>query len=237
MSSREKMAHSYLFFRTPTEYLIVFFPLMVGIFTNIFNTSPQSVGSVDLESIETFQFNDLRIYLFSSKITIMILVSFFICYRWANMLADGSYGFWLTTGVVRRRFFYRTIFKFVNLLAFAQFLGMIILSYLNEYFFSIITLLTLGVSVYSGLFFQVVLAVFLSNLLRNPEFASITYLTIMGFNLTFNSANSGVLYLMFLSDLAFNDPDALLAVILAFASGAILLVAAVRVHLSQDIDM
>jgi len=153
------------------------------------------------------------------------------------MLNDGSYGFWLTIGVVRQKFYLRTIVKFTALLVFAEGLGLCLLFYMNQFVFDTQVMVQLFLSISSSTFFLVVLAVFISNRFRNPEFSSIAYLSLMGLNIGFNNNPTSPLYFFFQSDLAYRTDNAILSVIFAVLISVVLVIISLRIHLKQDIHV
>jgi len=187
--------------------------------------------------LQDFRLDLIDTFLTSSKVAMIILVSFFVCYRWANMLNDGSYGFWLSTGVNRRKFFIRTGIKLTFTFVLAQYLGITMILYQNSIQLPILLIIQLALGIISNVIFILILAVFLSNWLRNPEFASITYLTIMGFNIGFNSSSKSPLAMIFQSDLAYRTDNAIIAFIISLIISSILLIITLRLHVSQDIDI
>ena len=103
MSYRERLAINYTFFRYPSHYILVLIPLFTGIIaflTTEQGFEPRSGNKFELIAAQQLQL--IEIYLTTAKLGLIVTLAFFLNYRWAAMVHDGSYGYWLSLGVERR---------------------------------------------------------------------------------------------------------------------------------------
>ena len=128
----EKFAYNYLIFRKPTDTLLILLPMISGLVINIFFTPVTAVDRFKEELVRNMTFDLIDNYLSATNITMLILLAFFVSYRWSAMLTDASYGFWITLGVNKTKFYLQTTFKFLVVLFLSNFFGLIMLIYMNQ---------------------------------------------------------------------------------------------------------
>lgn len=258
--SSERFGFNYLIFRHPTEYVLVLLPMVIASITDIyFQTSciveefackAGFVNSKLVFDVETRQSWVIDNYLFSVNIVLLILLGFFVSYRWSNMQFNGSYGFWITLGVNRTKYYINATIKFVLLFYFGVAIGLTQIMFLNNMLNDLFFFLTLNLLILSHIGLLVGIAVLLGNIVRSPEIASLLYVLIIGALLFINvnpfqqgspSLIQGdgpeEVLAVFMSDFTFYSVNNFLFLAGAFGLGALINVIALRIHVTMDMEL
>jgi hypothetical protein len=216
---------------------MILMPVIVGLLINVLFGLSEELDTVDEFQISQIPLNAIDQYLLGTKITIIVLLAFFLCYRWSNMQNDGSYGFWLTLGVNRRKFYSRTLTKFILLLYIGQVVGLHMIFYLNQFVLDFDLMVKLLLLMLINITFIVSLAVFFGNLIQTPEFSALIYLILMGVDFGLNTAEGSFLYIIFQPDLQYRTEDAWFAILGSIPIILFTVLYSLRKHLSYDIEI
>lgn len=240
----EQFAHNYLFARFPVNFMLILLPQLIGLLVSVYVGSSYEYILPETERLDTGLIagnqNDLiDNYLLAVKLTLVILLAFFLCYRWSTMQNDGSYGYWLTQGVNRRKFFIETIYKFLVVIYFGVFIGLLGLIYLNGLYLDFQSFAMLNLLIISHILLLISVGIIIGVLTKNPESASLMFIIIFGINYAFNNASDSLLNNILQSDLQYNKSigDVWLSLVGAVGVGFTLLITALRTHLSLDMEL
>lgn len=233
----EKFAYNYLIFRKPTDTILVLLPMITGLVINIFFTPIATVESFNAELIRNMNFDLIDSYLEATNITMLLLLAFFISYRWSAMLQNASYGFWITLGVNKNKFYIQTTFRFMLVLFLSNLFGLIILIYMNQMTieFSIIIKLILLLGANLGIFIGV--AIIFGNFIKNPELAALSFIIFTVLNIAFNTDFDSILNLIFMSSFHYRFESAWFAFILSLFVGVLINVTTMRLHVRMDMEL
>lgn len=240
----EQFAHNYLFARFPVNFMLILIPQTIGLLVSIFvNTSfeveAQTTDASSLTNTEERYQNDLIDgYLIAVKLTLVILLAFFLCYRWSTMQNDGSYGYWLTQGVNRRKFFIETIYKFIAVIYFGIFAGLMSLIYLNGIYLEFSSFIMLNLLILSHVLLLISVGIIIGVFTKNPESAALLFIIGFAINYAFNTSST-ILNKMLQSDLQYKEKigDVWLSLVSSVGLGVILVVTSLKVHLNLDMEL
>lgn len=236
MRIREQHSYNYLLFRHPTEYVLILLPLFVGIIYNIFFEESRIISEFDPSVITQYQYDMIDNYLLYSKLTIVILISFFISYRWTSMQNDGSFGFWLTLGISRSRFYFLTVTKTLFIFYVSDVLGLISIIYINGLQFEPDVLILLNLLVLLNLLGIIGTAILISSVIPNPELASLSFLLLMMTNIILNTNYSSIFHQILNSDLHY-AVDSGISLVLAGITALVINILSYRILISMDMEI
>ncbi|MHA2028267.1 MAG: hypothetical protein ACW99A_04095 [Candidatus Kariarchaeaceae archaeon] len=233
----EQFAHNYLFARFPVNFMLVLVPQVIGMLVNIF-VSPNFETTEISVSVDDQQNDLIDTYLLSTKLSLVILLAFFLCYRWSTMQNDGSYGYWITQGVNRRKFFIETIYKFMAVIYFGIFAGLLGLIYLNGIYLEFLLFLKLNLLIISHIFILLSIGIIIGVLVKNPESASLLFIILFGINYAFNTSDT-IWNKLLQSDLQYKatEGDLWFSLIASLGLGFIISIISLRVHLTLDMEL
>lgn len=233
----EVFASNYLIFHHPTEMITMLVPLAAGLIFTLFNNKVnREIGDLNRAQINELQFSLIDNYLLVSKYTTIILLTFFVCWRWSNMITNQSYGFWLSLGGKRSFFFRNVITKFLLLLMLSQLLGfglIVILYGLSiEFatFINMIVLLTINYVIILST------AILIGNSIPDAELAALSFFIVNGIDVAFNTNSESFLYMLFHGETFYRMDDSLLAIILSSVLASIMVFVTRRLHLRMDLN-
>lgn len=238
MKSKEHLAMDYIFFRNPSYYIITLFPVVGGIIALFFVTDPlqKSTGS-NLSASQALEHAMLDNYLQATAITLSFVISYFVIFKWVLMKTDGTYGFWLTQGISRTKYYFYTIIKLVGVVLVGYLIGFLFITQLagiamstSEEILFVLLMISNILSIFS-------LAIVLSELITDPELAAIIFLTISGFNLFFNTNYNSIFHKILLSDRHYDSNAGWGVLVLSLIYSGLMFFAGFRVHIKRSIDL
>ncbi|OLS29054.1 MAG: hypothetical protein HeimC2_02490 [Candidatus Heimdallarchaeota archaeon LC_2] len=112
MITKEKISINYLFFKQPTNHIMILGPLVIACATIFFSNSSFTLSESIWNDIYENQYNLIKDFLTIFKLTFVVLSSFYITYRWALFEKDGNLGYWLSQGVNKKKFFFLSFIYF-----------------------------------------------------------------------------------------------------------------------------
>ena len=233
----EKFAYNYLIFRKPTDTIIILLPMVTGLIINIFFTPITTVDSFNAELINNMNFDLIDSYLEVTNITMLILLAFFISYRWSAMLQDASYGFWITLGVNKNKFYLQTVFKFMLFLFLSNLFGLITLIYMNQMTLEFIIIIKLILLLVANLGIFIGVAVIFGNFIKNPELAALSFIIFAVLNIAFNTDVDSILHLIFMSSFYYRYESAWFALVLSLFVGVVINLITMRLHVRMDMEL
>lgn len=237
MKAPEKFSYNYLIFRSPTEFLLVLIPFVTAVMINVFSQVSDEVDVFTQELIMSKQLDAIDDYMLAFFAPIVILMAFFVSYRWSTMQTEGGYGFWLTLGINRRKFFVRTVLKFLFLLYIGILLGMLTIFYLNQMYLEPMMFIILNLLILSHLLFITGVSILLGGMVKNPESAAIFYIILMGLNYVFNTDSENFLNMLFNSAFQYRVDTAWFSFFISLALALGVNFVALRMHTKFDMDL
>ncbi|MHA2055232.1 MAG: hypothetical protein ACW99F_16760 [Candidatus Hodarchaeales archaeon] len=241
MKSPVPFAQNYLFFRFPINYLIIIIPQTIGLFATVFSesiaepTEDSGVStSVDIMKLQVDIIDD---YLLAFNLTVVLLLAFFLCYRWSSMQNDGSYGYWITQGVRKPRFYLEAVVRFTINIYSSAFLGLLIIFYLNGIYLETLDFILLNLLMVSHILLVILIAIFIGNIVKNPELAALSYISILGINYSANTNKNSLSHQIFQSDFQYSTDNGWVALVSSLVVAVVLLVLTLRLHTRLDVDM
>ncbi|MHA2169243.1 MAG: hypothetical protein ACXAB7_05060 [Candidatus Kariarchaeaceae archaeon] len=224
---------NYIFFRFPSHYLFI----LGGLFPGMIAFLSINKLSMDETNPDQIYGSYLDQYITGTKIALIAISSFYITYRWSLMKKDGNYGFWMTQGVSRVPFFTYTI----SLLVIEYSLGMLLSLLILTYTFGLVVELSKFITIMLLLFASTVLligfAVFLGEIINNPELASLVYIITHGINYFLNNDDSSFWHSAFKNELHYHNNDILIPFFTSLFLGILLLSISLGLHLKDDIEL
>lgn len=235
---KERLSSDYMFFRFPSHYALILGPLVAGV-TNFFINS----GSITLEASEGSSilldkhYEALSDYFQITKLALAVMCAFFITYRWTVINKDGSYGYMLTQGIDRGKFFIRSAYMFL-VSAYAGILaGILILNYLGGINLAFDVFIWVVILSFSSTLLIVSTAIFLGELLSLPELSSLIVVLIFGLNINLNTSKSSIWFKLLQSDLLFADNNPIIPFVLSFGLGSVFMVGGYILHKKSDVEL
>lgn len=237
MKAPEKFSYNYLIFRSPTEFLLVLIPFAIAVMINIFSQVSEEVDVFTPELIMSKQLDAIDAYMLAFFAPIVILMAFFVSYRWSTMQTEGGYGFWLTLGINRRKFFIRTVLKFILLLYIGVLLGLLTIFYLNQMYLEPMMFILLNLLILSHLLLITGVSILLGGMIKNPESAAIFYIILMGLNYVFNTDSENFLNMLLNSAFQYRVDTAWFSFFISLALALGVNFVALRMHTKFDMDL
>lgn len=240
MMVKERLSSDYMFFRFPSHYALILGTLVAGV-TNYFinpKVDKELVGTSDHASILLdYQYNALEVYLGITKLTLAVMCAFFITYRWTVINKDGSYGYLLTQGIDRGKFFFRSASMFILNGYIGILSGILVLNFLGGMYLKLDVFFWLILLSFSSTLLVVSTAIILGETLSLPELSSFIVVIIFGLNTSLNNDDSSIWYKFMKSELLFSESTPILAFILSFGVGSILMVSSYFLHKKLDVEL
>ncbi|MHA2248977.1 MAG: hypothetical protein ACXAD7_01380 [Candidatus Kariarchaeaceae archaeon] len=236
MSTKESIASDYIFFRFPADHVLVIIPIIVGSVSFFFNNTIFNFQNDD-DIIVTRQNELINDYLLFSKFALVILISFFVTYRWSNMIGDGTYGYWITQGVRRKSIIFYSLGRFLINLFSAQVIGLLLIIFVGGLEYDLLTVFYMTILILSNAWMLLILAFLIANIVRNPEFAALTYILVLGLIIAGGLLSSSDWIKVLQSDRQYNSDAPLLWFLLTLASSFIIILVTIRYHVRKDLDL
>ncbi len=234
----EKFAYNYLIFRKPTDTILILLPMMSGLIINIFFTPITSVvDSFNEELVRNMNYDLIDRYLETTNITMLILLAFFVSYRWAAMLQNASYGFWITLGVNKKKFYLQTTLKFMLVLFLSNFFGLLVLIYMNQITLEFMVIIKLILLVGANLGIFIGIAIIFGNFIKNPELAALSFIIFSVLNIAFNADIDGILHQILMSSFYYRYESAWIALILSLIMGVLINLITMQLHVRMDMEL
>ncbi|MHA2029966.1 MAG: hypothetical protein ACW99A_10440 [Candidatus Kariarchaeaceae archaeon] len=235
MSGKTSLAKDYLFFRYPTHHLLILIPIFVGTFQFFFLNDIIQVESTD-RAFES-QKDIMETYLIMVKLSIVVLLSFFISYRWTSIIHDGSYAYWITQGVKRMKLVYFTLSRFLSDVIFAEIIGLTLIMVVGGVRYSFLTTTYLILLILSNSIFLVVVAYSTGVFIKSPELAALTYIFI-NVLIMLLTLNFSIIYVDILqSDLLFDTSNALLWFAFSLITSVVILIISLLHKRGKDLEL
>lgn len=238
MMYKERSSSNYLFFRFPSQYLLILIPFILGITGYFFETKSTDATNANVSSIIIEnQYESISTFLSLSKLMFAIICAFFITYRWTVINKDGSYGYFLTQGVNRDKFFIRSAGVFYLNGILGIILGIFTLNYMGGMHLSMSTLFKIVLLTLSSTLLIISISVLLGEVLSLPELSSFIVILTFGLINNIDESENSFLFKVFRSEQLFTSNSILVPFVLSFGLGLILIIFAFFFHKKQEVEL
>lgn len=238
MTKRESLATNYIFFRFPTLHALVLLPFLAGFLTSIYLGEILEPGEkLVFELIQDDQIQKINSFLLTSKITLIILLSFFVTFKWTMMKKDGSYGFWLTQLVSRKKYFIKSNSEFVLNSYLGVFIGILLILFLGGTQLPLTQIVFLFLLSLSSILQLVVIGILIGELVRDPELATVVYIVITGIIVFGLSNREAVLNQIFSPEQHYYGDYSATALVLSWCSVIVLYLSTYFLHQRSSIEI
>ncbi|MDH5647023.1 MAG: hypothetical protein OEZ01_13500 [Candidatus Heimdallarchaeota archaeon] len=208
MKSKEKIAVDYIFFRNPSVYAIVILPIFSGIFSVFVNPVSNSIS--EMESIELFNLQQYLIinnFMMFSKLILVLVLAFFITFKWSSMIKSGAYGFWLTQRVDRTKFYIRTYFYVTIYVILSYFIGLLLLIHPIGLKLSYTQFLYLFSLILVNILLIVSCSILFAELITYPEVAALSFTIVFGILIIWVNKPSTLIHQLIKSELHYAETN------------------------------
>lgn len=236
--TKEVRAVEYTFFRFPSNYAIMIFPTLFGIISYFLN--PQKIeteGTDHINQIQEMQKTAIIDYFDIIKLSLVILVSFFITYRWASIHKDGSYGYFLTQGINRKRFYLISVGYFLGLSFVFTWLGFLIILNFGGLSFSWTSVIFYTFTLFAIVLLILSFSILLAQVIKIPELAATGVSIIVIANSNFNSNVDSFIAKMLNPELNILAGNSILPLITSILVSMIMMLLGYLAHVKIDVEL
>lgn len=234
---KERFAIEYLFFRFPAFHSIIFLPTLMGLVFYVINSKLVLQGENKLLNSTQVQKDLIISYLTVAKITLIILTSFFICYRWSTMEKNRNYGYWLTQGVRREAFYIKTIVGFLVTGLTGILAGLSILIIYDGFYLHLAEFSNLFILLVINVITILSLSILIGELIENPELAMIVNNIFFGLLTAYAISRDGIMKQIFFGDLVFDDEPFITTFLYSGIVMVIITSFGLIIHKNKDFDL
>ncbi|MHA2252840.1 MAG: hypothetical protein ACXAD7_20930 [Candidatus Kariarchaeaceae archaeon] len=210
---KKELGTDYIFFRGVSYYIVFFIPIISS--------------SVNRFSITTWDLSEklfepqLLDSLQTIKISIGVILSIVLAYRWALIQTDGTYSFWLAQGIHREEFLRTIILQFLRLILFIHVIDLFLSYIAYGIYFSIIEYAQLLILVAISYFLLLSITLIIAELVKNPELSAISVIILFVVNFTFEGDLNTHLMMAINPETQVFEGNLPLTIILSLSLGAI----------------
>lgn len=233
---RNSIATSYLFYRFPSRYALMYGPLLVSVSIYYSASKIYLLEGNFWNSVNNYQFSLLQNYIFNFQLVYAIMCSFFLTYRWTSMKKDMTYGYWLTQGIDRKRFFIRSTFSFM-LHGFAgSLLGLLLIVFGGGAIVGIADIFKIILLLFINLSLITSTAILLGEIINNPEFAMMLFVIIYALIIIIGQTSSNACN-TFADSINIANSSCLINFMITLLVAIIIYGGAYKLHLSKDVAL
>ncbi|MCH8906168.1 MAG: hypothetical protein IH840_03680 [Candidatus Heimdallarchaeota archaeon] len=231
------IAVQYLMFpsRTPQIYLVI--PIFAGFISFVLSEKSVLADGERWDIVHKNQEIQIEQFIGGFTISISLIMAFLLCYRWSIIQRDGSYAYWLTQGVERKRFLFRSFIIIIGYLSLSLSVGIYLLYFPGGVSLppsAYIQLLVLSI-IYIALLTS--FSFFISEVIRNPELSALTFMISVWLNLVFNNSPDNLLHKILQPAYHFLDQDIFISLGGGIAISGLLYFITLLIHVNRDIHL
>lgn len=232
----DKKAAGVLLLRQVNVTLFMLIPIYLGTLAYLF-TSVADIQDSNVYALAAIQQHTLLInYAKAIELSYVLLFSLLVTHRWATMIHNGTYGYWLSQGISRDNFFLHSFLKILMYIAVGLITSLIIIIYPGGVELTFAQQLGFLLINMGSAYVLLTLAVLTAEIVKNAEFATILYVFINWVNITGNTNSNSLLHIAFHSNYHFGA-DIWMALLLAVIIGTIFLISAIYLHRKEDVEL
>lgn len=176
---KEWYGTNYLLFtpgRLLTSMTIMFYAAVFSFFyNNEYIDTTQGISS-------NINFDLLEEYLIGLKVASILIVAYFLTFQWSNIHRNGDYGYWISLGVKREKFFFTTALFFISILFINAILSFTILRTIGGLKFALVDDANILLVILSTLVLMIGVAWVIGEVITKPELSSGVYLIFWAVN-------------------------------------------------------
>lgn len=237
MKSKTSISVNQIFFKSITHYAITVIPLLAGVIAVFINPTIFDISGNIGSTVDDQNRLLIEDFLSISKLVLALMMSFFISYRWVSMEKDGSYGFWLALRVKREKFVLRTFFMFFVDAFFGIIAGVVIVLISFGGILSMTKFLILMVLLGINIALITIVAIFIGEIIQDPEISTIVFLGIFSLNYFFDNSQSSIFHKITKTDLHYADSNFIVPMILSIALIVVISLITLVVHNRKGIEI
>ncbi len=187
---KEWYGTNYLLFtpgRLLTSMTIMFYAAVFSFFyNNEFIDTTQGISS-------KINFNLLEDYFIGLKVASILIITYFLTFQWSNIHRNGDYGYWISLGVKREKFYFTTALFFISMLFINAILSFTVLRTIGGLKFTLVDDITILLVILSTLILMVGIAWVIEEVITKPELSSGIFLSFWAVNFQLNRNEDNLL--------------------------------------------
>ncbi|OLS28379.1 MAG: hypothetical protein HeimC2_07250 [Candidatus Heimdallarchaeota archaeon LC_2] len=180
--------------RLITSMTILFYASIFSFFYNNELINTTNAISSDIH------FDMLKEYLIGLKVASIIITSYFLTFHWSHIHRNGEYGYWISLGVKREKFYITTALFFISILFLNVIFSFIVLRTIGGLKFAFLDDLMILSIIFASMILMIGIAWVVGELVKKPELSSAIFLIFYGLNFQFNLNEENLL-----SDILFGE--------------------------------
>lgn len=228
---------NYSFLRSPAFQTLIVLPAIGG--SLIFY-----LGSTFFEGTE-FTWSELdqrwstlvTDYLSLSKFASVIVLSFFLAYRWTVFKTDGSYGYWLSQGIKRRKYLIFAIISFFVLIFCSQLIGIVGIFTFGGFYVELSSFLQVLLLIIVTSLFVVVSGILIAEVSRDSEVTLLIYLGLFFGLLAIQQGLPDILQWVFFPERFIFEAEYWPIIGVNFVINLVIIVVIYLLHMRSDIEL
>ena len=166
--------------RLITSMTILFYASIFSFFYNNELINTTNAISSDIH------FDLLKEYLVGLKLASILIISYFLTFHWSNIHRNGDYGYWISLGVKREKFYLTTVLFFISILFVNVILSFTVLRTLGGLKFRLVDDLMILSIIFASMILMIGIARVIGEFVKKPELSSAIYLIFYGLNFQYN---------------------------------------------------
>lgn len=227
----ERIATTYLFFRSPMQYIIVAFQFIIGYFmVNIYKIQVDNNNDL-LGSFNLIQLNYINQFLLGVRIATILLFSIFFMFSWSVYKKNGAYGYWIALGIDRTRFLIYCLLKFIQYSISGGIIGIILLQVSMGVEISFVNFIVMIIYISTNIVLIVGIGILLSEFVSNPSVATVIFILLNSISIF---VNDNSLFNFFWVDFS---SISLFSIIISFLFGVLFNFIAIYFHSKAEFNL
>ncbi|MCE7735607.1 MAG: hypothetical protein GPJ54_12060 [Candidatus Heimdallarchaeota archaeon] len=231
---KEWFGVNYLLF-TPYRIIVA---LSIIFFAGVLSFFSNSNGFTNLENdIMQKQWDLLDDFAFGLNVAIILVTWYFIINHWTTIHNNGDYGYWITLGVQRDKFFITSVLTFVTSIFFAVLSSFLIITTVGGLDFEPQDLFFLHLIFLSNIILLAGFAWLLTELISNMELGSGIFFVTIGLGNFIFRDNDNLIFKVLYPTFHFANYDLVFNLVLPLIIGLSLLFVSYKLNLKREIEI
>lgn len=230
-------AVQYLMFRSRSPQIYLILPIFAAFISFILSEKFGLEDGDQWEIVHRNQEIQIEQFLGGLIASVAVIMAFLLCYRWSIIQRDGSYAYWLTQGVERKRFLSRSIIIAIGYLTVSLSLAIALLYFPGGVYLepsAYLQLLALNL-VYVTLVTS--FSFFISEIIKSPEISALTLLISIWLNSILNTNPSDTLHKILQPAFHFLDQDIFISLSGGIVISGLLYLLTLLIHVNRDVHL
>lgn len=231
---KEWFGVNYLLFtpyRLISTLAIIFFAGILAFFSN---KNGFTDSTTDVMQI---QWNLLDDYVLGLNISIIIIAWYYIVFLWSSIHKNGDYGYWISLGVKREKFFLTSVLTFVLGVFFAVLSSYLVLTTVGGLDFNVQDTVSIYLILLTNIILLTGVAWILTELINNFEIVSVIFLGAFGISNFVFRDNDNLIFKILLPTFNLADYDLIFNFLIPLVIGLGLLFGSYKLNLKREIEI